>query len=232
MMETNVDRLINAMHDRHSVRAYTDKPIEAEKVAALRAAVDECNRESGMNIQLVVEKPEAFDSRLAHYGKFSGVRNFIALVGKRGSDLAVKSGYYGEKLVLEAQCLGLNTCWVALTYNKRKSRNIVQIGQGEKLMCVISIGYGETPGVAHKCKLSSEVSVVRGSDYVPVWFSRGVDAALLAPTALNQQKFKFILHGLDTVEARAKIGFYSKVDLGIVKYHFEIGAGKDNFRWK
>jgi hypothetical protein len=24
---------------------------------------------------------------------------------------------------------------------------------------------------------------------------------------------------------------YSKMDLGIVKYHFELGAGKENFEW-
>ena len=64
----------------------------------------------------------------------------------------------------------------------------------------------------------------------PYWFRKGVEAALLAPTAMNQQKFKFTLRG-DTVSAKAGMGFYTKVDLGIVKYHFELGAGRDRFRW-
>ena len=62
------------------------------------------------------------------------------------------------------------------------------------------------------------------------WFLRGIDAALLAPTAMNQQKFTFTCKG-NQVSAKAGLGFYSKTDLGIVKYHFELGAGRENFRW-
>ena len=58
-----------------------------------------------------------------------------------------------------------------------------------------------------------------------------VACALLAPTAINQQKFKFSLHDGNKVSVKAGLGFYSKVDLGIVKYHFEIGAGVKNFEW-
>lgn len=48
---------------------------------------------------------------------------------------------------------------------------------------------------------------------------------------MNQQKFKFILDG-NTVDAKSLGGFYSNVDHGIAKYHFEVVAGKDNFSWK
>jgi len=57
-----------------------------------------------------------------------------------------------------------------------------------------------------------------------------VEAALLAPTAVNQQKFRFTLSDR-TVKAEATGGFSSRVDLGIVKYHFERGAGTEHFRW-
>ena len=82
--------------------------------------------------------------------------------------------------------------------------------------------------VPHKSKSFDTVTQVDGP--VPDWFRKGIEAALLAPTAMNQQKFKFYLDG-DTVSAKAGMGFYSKIDLGIVKYHFEIGAGKENFHW-
>ena len=49
-------------------------------------------------------------------------------------------------------------------------------------------------------------------------------------TAMNQQKFRFTLNG-NQVSAKAGIGFYAKVDLGIVKYHFEVGAGKTGWEW-
>ena len=48
--------------------------------------------------------------------------------------------------------------------------------------------------------------------------------ALLAPTAINQQKFEIRLNEDDSVSFIDKGGIHSKTDLGIVKYHFEVGA--------
>lgn len=177
-------------------------------------------------MQLVLDEPHAFEGFMAHYGKFSGVRNYIALIGRKGNDLEEKCGYYGEKIVLYAQTLGLNTCWVGLTYSKVKSA--FQIDPGEKLCLVIAIGYGQTQGVSHNSKPREKVMNTEASPQD--WFLRGIDAALLAPTAMNQQKFTFTCKG-NLVSAKAGLGFYSKTDLGIVKYHFELGAGKENFRW-
>lgn len=219
--------LTEAMKERHSVRRYRNQPLSAEAVSAMRAEIDACNQESGLHIQLVMDEPKAFDGFMAHYGKFSGVRNYIALIGKKDSKLDEKCGYYGERLVLKAQQLGLNTCWVAMTYSKVKTE--FSIDEGEKLCVVISIGYGETQGIPHKSKTVSEVSKTDGK--MPDWFKSGVEAALLAPTAMNQQKFMFMLEG-NKVAAKAGKGFYTKLDLGIVRYHFEIGAGKDVFQWE
>lgn len=163
---------------------------------------------------------------MAHYGKFSGVENYIALIGKKGPDLEEKCGYYGEQLVLLAQQLGLNTCWVAMTFSKIKSA--YTINSGEKLCLVISLGYGLSQGLPHKSKPMDALCTVNGE--APEWFKNGMKAAMLAPTAMNQQKFKLSLSG-NTVSAKAGMAFYSKVDIGIVKCHFEIGAGKENFKW-
>lgn len=103
-----------------------------------------------------------------------------------------------------------------------------KIAKGEKLVCVLSLGYGVTQGVPHKSKPMDALCKVEGK--IPGWFKSGMEAALLAPTATNQQKFLLTLSG-NTVKAEATGGFYKDVDLGIVKYHFEIGAGKEHFTW-
>ena len=202
------------------MRAYTDKKIEGEVLLALENKIAEINGESGLNVQLVLNEEKAFGGRMARYGKFSGVKNYIAMVGKKGADLSEKVGYYGQKLVLFAQTLGLNTCWVALTYKKVKTA--YKIEEGEKLALVIAIGYGATQGVPHKSKSINAVS--NAGEDSPEWFVNGVKAALLAPTATNQQKFFFTLKDGE-VTAKPGLGFYAKVDLGIVKYHFELGSG-------
>ena len=218
--------ILEIMKERHSVRSYLDKKIEGETKAKLLQCIEECNKESGLNIQGCFDEPKAFDSFLAHYGKFNNVNNYIAIVGKKSKEIQEKIGYYGEKIVLKAQELGLNTCWVAMTYSKGKSP--CKIESDEKLHLVIAIGYGATEGIAHKSKKIEELSTCEGE--MPDWFKRGMEAATLAPTAMNQQKFMFYLNG-NKVKLKDKMAFYSKIDLGIVKYHFEVAAGKENFIW-
>lgn len=218
---------MEAMKERHSVRSYNEKAIEGDVKTELLSYIEQCNQESGLHMQLILNEPQAFSGFMAHYGKFSGVRNYIAMIGKKDDKLEEKCGYYGEKVVLKAQTLGLNTCWVAMTYSKIKTA--FQINDGEKLCLVIAVGYGETQGVSHKNKPSE--SVMKAENPVPEWFKKGIDAALLAPTAMNQQKFLFTLSG-NSVSAKAGKGFYTKIDLGIAKCHFEVGAGEENFNWE
>ena len=227
--------LQEAIVARHSVRQYQEKPIEASIIKQLNEEIALCNQESGLHIQLVVDELKAFSGSNAFtYGKFSGVSNYLAMVGPKGADEAI--GYYGERLVLLAQTLGLNSCWVGLTFKKQPDQ--YTIAAGEKLHCVIALGYGATQGVQHPMRpmekfLGTQTSRMQ-TDKLPDWFRRGLEAALLAPTAVNQQNFEFELIDDQTVSARARFSMvgWAKLDLGIVKYNFEVAAGKENFNWR
>lgn len=219
--------LQEAVYARHSVREYEQKSLPSEIRAALQAKIDELNQASGLHIQLVCDEEQAFSGSLAHYGSFRNVSSYLILAGPDSKTLDETCGFYGEELVLYAQTLGLNTCWVALTYSKSKA--VYTLDVGEKLCIVISLGYGRTQGVPHRSK--SMEKVVKAGSNTPDWFRRGMEFALLAPTAINQQQFRFDCRGTQ-VSAKALLGPCSKIDLGIVKYHFELGAGKENFTWK
>ena len=212
---------LEAIDARHSVRAYQDKPIDGETRQQLGWFVQKCNQESGLNIFIRYDDPDGFDSRLAHYGSFRNVKNYIVLSGRKADDFEYLCGYYGEKIVLFAQQHGLNTCWAALTFNKKKVRQLIPAG--ETLCMVIALGYGETQGVSRRSKSAEDVT--EGSD-VPAWFSKGVEAALKAPTAVNQQKFQFSLKDGDPFIRVRGLGTYTKVDLGIAAFHFEAASGK------
>ena len=228
---------------RHSVRAYKEQPLTEDVVKVLEEKIAELNREGNLHMQLILNEPKAFQGTLAKYGRFRGVSNYIVMAGQKADDLDERMGYYGEQLVLYAQTLGLNTCWVGLSYSKVPGT--YELEDGEKITCYIAIGYGETQGVGHKVKKVEQVSrsalplgsSKNASDTTPSWFKKGVEAALLAPTAVNQQKFSFEYAGMKDGhhQVRAKKGFsmigYTKIDLGIAKYHFEVGAGKENFEW-
>ena len=180
-----------AINERHSVRQYMDKPISDDIKAKLTEYVAEQNKESGLRIQVLFDEPQAFNCFMADYGSFKNVTNYIALVGKKADDLDEKCGYYGEKIVLFAQTLGLNTCWVGMSYSKSKAR--FDISKCEKLCLMIALGYGENQGKPHKSK--SYDDVVKSTLPAPDWFKKGVNATLLAPTAINQQKFTFFYDG-------------------------------------
>ena len=222
-----------AIEARHSVRAYKDQPLADEVARRLEEEIAVVNQKGNLHVQLIRNEPKAFQGTMAKYGKFRNANNYIVMAGKKAEDLDERVGYYGEHLVLLAQTLGLNTCWVGLSYSKVPGTYVLD--EGEKIACYIAIGYGETQGVGHKIKTVGQVS--NASDATPSWFRKGVEAALLAPTAVNQQKFSFEYVGMSNNrhQVRAKKGFsmigYTQMDLGIAKCHFEIGAGKVNYEW-
>lgn len=224
--------LLEAIDERHSVRRYISRPLEREAVDCLRAKIDECNSKGNLHIQLVLNERKGFSGMLA-YGSFSGVENYIVMAGRRADDLDERVGYYGEQIVLLAQQLGLGTCWAGLSY--RKVKGAYALDSEEKVACMISLGYPDDAGRKHKCKSVEDVS--NASVSTPEWFEQGVRAALKAPTAVNQQKFYIeyagVKDGRHSVRARRLFSVvgYTSMDLGIVKLHFEIGAGKDNFEW-
>ncbi|MCQ2147608.1 MAG: nitroreductase [Bacteroidales bacterium] len=224
--------LLEAIEARHSVRRYKTASLPEDIVATLKDKINEVNQKGELHIQLVTDEPKGFNGIL-NYGTFKGITNYFVVAGKKSDSLDERAGYYGEQLVLLAQQLGLNTCWAGLTY--QKVSGTYSLNDNEKIVCYIALGYGETQGSERKHKSISDLSNV--SNTTPEWFLEGVKAARLAPTAVNQQKFYIEYVGQDNGKhkVRAKKLFalsnYTQLDLGIVKLHFEIGAGKDNFEW-
>ncbi len=217
--------IIKAMYERNSVRRYTDAPLSQAHVELINAEIEKINIESGLRFSLVTNEPEAFTGKMASYGHFSGCTDYIVCIGQKHRDEDI--GYFGEKLVLFCQSIGVNSCWVALTYSKGKVK--YTLNKGEKFYIVISLGYGIHQGRPHKNKPLVDLCKCNGK--MPEWFKKSMEGALTAPTAMNQQKFLFELVDDNKVKAKALLGPYSKMDLGIVKYHFELGSEGFNFEW-
>lgn len=216
-----------AMSARHTVRKYTDRPIPPEVVAMLRERIRQNNEAYGLCMQLVTENADAFNAVLKMV-LAKGVLNYIVLAGPDTEDLGEKIGYSSADVMLYAQTLGLNTWWVGGTFSRKGVKKNISFSEGQKILGIVAVGYGETQGVPHKSKNPEEISAYQGE--APTWFHQGVAAVLLAPTALNKQAFTITAVG-DQVTMQCKNGAFSGVDLGIGKYHFELGAGKENFTW-
>lgn len=207
---------LEAIHARHSVREYEDKPIAQDVLEQLQGIVASCAREGGLNIQLVQNNPQTFDL-VARFGVIRGCSTCIAFVAnKKTQDEAI--GYWGQRIVLEAQKLGLNTCWVAM-FSRKRCRAVCPAGMSVRV--VIAVGYGKTDGRPRKSKTADDVVVIEPGAEVPTWFNTAVEAALLAPTGVNKQDFRIVLSANGTVSFQAPGNGLTNVDLGIVRRNFE-----------
>ena len=214
-----------AMKERHMVRKYIDRPIPSDLVEKLNARIAENNQTYSLSLSLVTGNADGLGTLAKMLGK--GVKNYIVLAGPDSADLDEKLGYCGADMILYAQTLGLNTWWVGGMYNAKGAQKNMNSG-AVRINGVLAIGYGQTQGVPHKSKTATEISSYKG--IAPQWFIDGVDALLLAPTALNKQAFTVRGDG-NKVYLTCDSGHFAGIDLGIGKYHFEVGAGKDNFEW-
>lgn len=210
---------MEAVRNRHSVRNYLDKRIEKEQIECLEKKIKELNEEGNIHLQFVEDSSSTFSKLFNKAVGLGSAPSVIACVGPDDETLDERIGYYGQKLVIYAQQLGLNTCWVG-TFNRKKIP--VEVSANERLVIAIAIGYGQTQGKQRKSKTADEV-VIDLKD-VPEWFHAGVEAALLAPTAINQQKFEIIYNEKEEVEFKDLGGVLSKVDIGIIRCNFEIGV--------
>lgn len=210
---------------RHSVRSYKNDKIEGDVLLNLQNEIELCNKESGLSIQLILNDAEPIMKYKGN--RFENAVNYIILKGEKNAELKEKCGYFGERIVLFAQNLGLNTCWIAGTYKKKAVKK--HLKPNEQLVCIISIGYGATSGKPHINRSIDPLCKFKG--HMPKWFQDGLYSALDAPTALNGQRFQLVLVSDSSVHAKTTGGVCRKINLGIVKYHFEQGAGKENFKF-
>ena len=211
---------------RHTVRKYLDRPLDMDLVDLLKDRIKQNNELYDLTFKLVTNESDGLSS-LARFMSNNSVQNYIILAGKECSSLDEKIGYCGADLILYAQSLGLNTWWCGGMFNGKNALKHLD-DKNVRVNGVIAIGYGKTQGVPHKSKKAEQISHYKGN--APDWFNAGIQALLLAPSALNRQPY--IVNGAgNKVSFKVKSGFLSQVDLGIGKYFFELGAGKSNFEW-
>lgn len=212
-----------AMSARHTVRKYKDISLSAEMIEKLNERMEINNKTFGLSVKLMVNDSNAVGG-MVRLLFAKGVKNYFILAGDEAEDFEEKLGYCGADLMLYAQTLGLNSWYIGGMFH----HNVKQFTAGKTVIGVIAIGYGKTQGIPHRSKNMGEVSAYQGAQ--PAWFVKGVAASLLAPTALNKQDY-FITGSGNKVQIRNDNGIFTGVNRGLIKYHFQLGAGQENFEW-
>lgn len=230
--------LAAAIDARRSRRRYLPTPIDETSKAQLEELAAELNALGPIQFELVWNNGVAFTGFTKSYGMFNGVINYIVLLGPDDEVSGEQLGYHGETLVLAATGMGLGTCWVGGSFSRSDIPFAAE--EGDVLYCVIALGNVSSEdslkerivrGMVHR-KTKSAEEMYDADGPVPDWFQTGMAAVQKAPSAVNRQPVKFHYRdGTATATTDHLDDRMRRLDFGIAKRHFEIGAGGGKWEW-
>lgn len=228
--------LQQAIDNRISRRTYNNKPLDKGQTEILKNLIAKMNSKYSLNIQIIIANGDAFSKLSKSYGMFFGVQNYIAMIGKANDkNLMEKIGLAGEEIVLNATSIGLGTCWVGATFNKKMCKCI--LSESESIVCVIPIGKNpDTQTFKEKLirkamhRSTKKVNELITSDVqLPLWVAKCMVAVQKAPSAMNKQPVKFSYKNGELTASVDNPNGYQAIDLGIAKYHFSCASGIGEF---
>ncbi|MEW6399345.1 MAG: nitroreductase family protein [Bacillota bacterium] len=254
-MEIPVGQWYRAIERRRSRRHFVRLPVEPGLLGRMEAVCAEF-RPYGEARAVLVPRPadEVLRGLVGSYGQVKGAPAYVALVGDmRSPYVQERVGYTGQALVLEATSLGLGTCWVGGFFRPEVARRLLGVGAGEQVMAVIPFG---RPGHrtweeslmtgfarSHHRKPLAQLMVQDhpGSGLPeearwPGWVLAALEAARLAPSAVNRQPWRFSVEvasppdqagctiTVSVAGGRDPGGISRRLDCGIAMLHIEVAA--------
>lgn len=174
------------------------------------------------------------------YGKIRNAPAYAAFIGEMDDrNVQEKAGRLGEFLILEATSLGLGTCWVGASFRPDAVRSQIELKSDEQVLAVSPLGFVKEQysleeklmaGLVKSSKRKSleELWLEKPIGPVPRWISTSLEAARLAPSAVNRQPWRFSVEdksiklSVDNVKDSYHIS--KRLDCGIAMAHVEIAA--------
>jgi hypothetical protein len=226
---------------RRSRRLFDSKIVDTALLARLNTVCEEFRPFTEARSVLVTHYPYmVFKGAVANYGKIKGAPAFAAFIGNtEDPHVHEKVGYVGQGIILEATALNLSTCWVGVSFRPEVAASFIIMKEKEKVLAVTPIGYVMEKwsmeekimtgfGLTHKRKSLAEL--VTGMEELkwPLWVKTALEAARLAPSAVNRQPWRFhvepdtITISVDNLNDTFNIS--KRLDCGIAMLHIELAS--------
>lgn len=241
-MDIPFSRWYPAIEKRRSRRHFDPgRPIEPEKLSALDLACKQFVPFPGARSCLVNEPGNnVFKGAVGSYGKVKGAPSFVAFIGNmENASVQEKAGYIGEGIILEATALGLDTCWVGGFFKPESVSSLIPVKSNERVLAVSPVGYAVKPvafeeelmtgfGRSHRRLPISKLVIGLKPEGLPAWITAAIEAAQLAPSAVNRQPWGFEVQEKSiTVYIRTggpEFNVSKRLDCGIAMLHIEVAA--------
>ncbi|MFC1959021.1 nitroreductase family protein [Chloroflexota bacterium] len=203
-MNITTSRWYRVIEKRRSRRRFEKKPLKANHLDHLKSICNDFRPFDNARALLVTESPDkVFKGAIGPYGKIRGASAFIAFIGNIKSPWVQEQvGYTGEGIVLEAEALNLNTCWVGGFFRPKVVKSLISIGEDEIVIAVTPVGYATKRlsfeeklmtgfGLTHRRKALSDLVIGLKDSEWPQWIRKALEAARIAPSAVNRQPWRF-----------------------------------------
>jgi len=240
-MEIPFSKWHAAIPHRRSRRNYDSTDLEPDLLSHMQNICRDFRPFPQARAELTTQSPdEIFKGIIGHYGKIKGAPALIAFIGNMDDPhIQEKVGYLGEGIILEATAKDLATCWVGGFFRPKVAASIVGTGENERVLAVTPVGYAIEDfspqenimtgfGRSHRRKRLAEL--VTGLEQVewPHWMKSALEAATLAPSAINRQPWRFYVEPdsitVSVYVSRLDFGISKRLDCGIAMLHIEVAA--------
>lgn len=229
-----------ALLKRHSRRAYDGVAASPETLDALARVCRGFLPFADARVVLVrTPTVDIFTGAVGSYGKVVGSPHILALIADETSPAsALHLGYTGEAAVLEATAQGLDTCWVAGFFDRSVAAQLLDLAPGERIAAVSPVGHAVVKRSSTEHTMSALArskqrkplrAIAKGADLDwPQWALGAVEAARVAPSAMNRQPWRFRLENGSLVlsmDSNRQIPVVRReLDCGIAMLHAELAA--------
>ena len=245
------DNVIQSIRNRTSCRSFSPQAIEPEKLSLLEDGIRRIEADSPIGARMVLlhaadasaDKPV----RLGTYGTISGARSYLVGIAPKNEQQAAVFGYQFEQAVLLATSLGLGTCWLGGTFNRRHFAAGTVLADHEHIPIVSPIGYAATRRKLPDTVMRTLAGSNRRKPWDELFFEASPDTRLLpeaagsyqvplemvrlGPSASNKQPWRIIRQDrrfdffLRRSPGYGVPGFDIQLsDIGVAQCHFEMAA--------
>ncbi len=234
----NTSGLIKAIHTRRSVRNYLDQPLSKAHLHALLQFVDTLETPFESDVTISLHQGE-------NYMPFKGPGCFAAFRSGAGIVSQAKTGFAGELFILEAERMGIGTCWYG-HYNREAVHQAVygipQPDADRMIHAITPLGYHPEKPKGLSDRITKIIFGGRNTvdenlhpesiKRFPAYIRSALELACLAPSAMNSQCWQFrVSEGTTgfTVEIGKPAGYrhfkwkYPDIDVGTAACHFWLG---------
>lgn len=240
MMDIPFQRWHEALITRRSRRLYNAEPVSRDVVQKLETMCESFRPFDSARAVLTECTEKVFKGIIGAYGRIRGAPLFVAFIGDtRDPHVQEMVGYTGEGIVLEATSLGLGTCWVGKSFDQKIASHFLSMNEHERVLAVSPVGYAAREasfeerlltgfGQTHKRKPIEELASGIPQAEWPAWVRTSLDAARVAPSAVNRQPWRFQVETdgitISVDDMKDSYGISKRLDCGIAMLHIEIAS--------